>query len=163
MTNVYENQVFTRRRFPAGGVFVNCTFLSSCRFGEGSVFRNCRFVNPRHRVGANSVFDGCTIRWTVVEPNSTISNSSVRASVIRPPSFRSGNRYESEPPQSASPTNAGAITHSQGTWHFNQQSQPPNQQTPTCDWDKRLCEDGAIHIPDGDCATVELDLIKPKD
>lgn len=154
--NVYENQTFTAETFQAGAVFVNCIFYPSCQFGEGSVFQNCVFIldyyEPFHFVGPNSVFDGCVILWTVVSPNSTIANSVVAASIVLPPSFQAGIRYQHGRAVDFDMTDreGGVIVHANGRWSFVNK----------CDWDERMCSEGAIHIPDGRCTSVNLDLIK---
>lgn len=151
MNGVYENMTFYGETFPAGGVFVNCIFYPPCTFGEGSVFQNCVFIldyyESMHQVGMNSVFDSSVILWTVVQPNSTIAKSVVFASIVLPPSFQAGIRYQEG--RAIGFNHDGAITWKGGRWEFKN----------ICDWDKRICQDGAIIELDRSCSRVEWELL----
>lgn len=166
MNNVYENQTFFARTFPAGGVFRNCVFYPPCRFGEGSVFEHCRFVlypyAKMHHVGHSSVFNASTILWAVVEPKATIDPSSTVAyTILLPPTFRAGKRFEEGTAVNfeSARSGGGVIVYADGYWTFY----PCPQDCANPDaWDSRMNRDGAIYIPahHADTATVKLDLIK---
>lgn len=153
--NVYEGMTFYGETFPAGGVFVGCTFYPPCTFGEGSVFENCVFIldyyEPFHQVGMNSVFNGSVVLWTVVQPNSTIANSVVFASIVLPPSFQAGIRHREG--RAIGFNHDGAITWANGRWEFKD----------ICDWDGRICGQGAIIELDRSCSRVEWDLLKGRE
>ena len=106
-----------------------------------------------HDIGENAVIDNSRLRWAVVKPNSTISNTSISSTVILPPSFRNGIRHQSGQAIDFHESHplGGVIVHADGEWTFKD----------ICDWDKRHCEEGAIHIPSSNsCAEVNIELIK---